>query len=79
MYKSFFTIVIFLPLFTIAQDSPMQAAPGSAPPPQGWSQGNPPNGGIHLPVKKPEKKYRLKMNPTGTNPPKASAVPAKGN
>jgi hypothetical protein len=76
-----FTIVFFIPLFSIAQDSPLQAAPGSPPPPQGFTNEAPPNGGIHLPSKTPKKKYKLKM---GTPPNDASiaapkATPAKTN
>jgi hypothetical protein len=74
-------ILIFLcPLFVVAQDSPMQAAPGSAPPPQGWSRESSPNGGIHLPHRVPKKKYQMKMGPVETpsaKPQSPSLTPTK--
>jgi hypothetical protein len=65
--KYLFVILLVWSAVGIAQDSPMQAAPGEPPPPQGWGQSQP-DGGLHLPKRKPKKKYELKMGPADSKP-----------
>jgi hypothetical protein len=59
----------------VAQDSPLQADPGTAPPPQGWKVGAPDGGGIHLPSKN---KKKLRLRRQGSSNPSIDMPSAEG-
>ena len=52
MLKILIPIVSLTASLAFGQDTPMSAAPGQPPPPQGWELAPNPNGGVHLPKKK---------------------------